>query len=161
MEIQVTAILLQMLNFGIVAGLLTFLLFKPVKKILDERSRKVTEGQKAAEAALREKGRISEHAEQVKREAQQEAKDIIAAARAEAKEKKSELLKEVKAEVADEREKMLEALKKEKAQALKEQQKEFEAAVFTVAEHILGESVDSKKHAKLIESGLKSIAAQK
>jgi len=161
MEIHVAAILLQMLNFGIVAGLLTFVLFKPVRKILDERSRKIAEGQKAAEAALRERARIAEHSEEAKRDAQKEAKDIIAEARSEAKNRKAELLKEIKAEVEEERTKMMSALDREKENALKAQQKEFEQAVFTVAERVIGSSLDAKKHATLIEEGLKEIAAAK
>ena len=161
MEIHVTAILLQMLNFGIVAGLLTFLLFKPVRKILDERSRKVAEGQKAADEALKEKSRISEHVDAMRRDAQKDAKKIVSEARSEAEAKKAELLKEVKAEVAEEREKMLESLEREKANALKAQQKEFEQAVIAVAEHVVGASLDAKKHAKLIDQGLKDIAASK
>jgi len=161
MEIHVTAILLQMLNFGIVVGLLTFLLFKPVRKILDERSRKVAEGQKAAEEALQEKARISEHVDAMKKDAQKEAKHIIADARTDAQSRKAELLKEVKAEVASEREKMLESLKREKASALKAQQVEFEQAVLAVSEHVIGEALDAKKHGKLIDQGLKNIAASK
>lgn len=161
MEINVLAILFQMLNFGIVVGALTFLLFKPVRKILDERSRKVAEGQAAAEDALKEKARIAQHAEQVELNAKQQAKQLIADARSDASERKNELLEEAKAEVEAAREKMLKNLDKEKAAAFASWQAEFETAVIAVAEQVIGASLDAKKHSKLIDEGLKEIAASK
>jgi len=38
MDIQLPQIIFQIVNFGVVVGALTYLLYKPVKKMLDERS---------------------------------------------------------------------------------------------------------------------------
>ena len=60
MDIQITQILFQAINFSVVLGALTFLLYKPVLKMFDERSQKIAEGQKAAEAAIQDKEKLEE-----------------------------------------------------------------------------------------------------
>lgn len=161
MEIHVTAILMQMLNFGIVVGALSVLLLKPVRKILDERARKIAEGQAAAEAALKEKSQIAQLKDKAEQDAKQSAKSLLADARKEAEARKNELLHEAKAEVEEARAKMMKALDREKATVMESWQADFEKAVLTVSEHVMGEALDAKKHAKLIAQGLKDIAATK
>jgi F-type H+-transporting ATPase subunit b len=159
MEIQVTSILLQMLNFGVVVGLLTFLLVKPVRKMLEERAEKIAAGQRAAEAALKEKSSIDSLKEQAEREARSEAKKILAEARTEAEARKEELMAEVKTEVQKARDKALKSVETERKAALENMQAEFEKAVLAVAESVIGTSLDSKEHAALIKKALKDIAA--
>ena len=60
MDIQLPQILFQAINFSVVMGALTFLLYKPVLKMFDERSQKISEGLKAAEAALKEKEELDQ-----------------------------------------------------------------------------------------------------
>jgi F0F1-type ATP synthase membrane subunit b/b' len=55
MEINFLQILFQAINFGVVFGAITFLLYKPVMKMLDERAKKIAEGQSAAEKSIRER----------------------------------------------------------------------------------------------------------
>jgi F-type H+-transporting ATPase subunit b len=159
MEIQVTSILLQMLNFGVVVGLLTYLLVKPVRKMLEERAEKIAAGQKAAEAALREKSSIDSLKAEVEREAKAEAKKILAAARKEAEVRKEELMAEVKAEVQKARDKAVKSIETERKAALEGMHAEFEKAVLAVAESVIGASLDAKEHAALIKKSLKDIAA--
>jgi F-type H+-transporting ATPase subunit b len=161
MEIEVGAILAQILNFGILTGLLTFLLLKPIKSVLEARSRRIAEGQKAAEEALAEKAHIGELKAQAEKEAKQQAKTVLSGARKEADARREELMAEVKAEVEAARAKMLKTLDNEKSVQLKALQAQFEATVIEVAEQVVGQSLDSKKHAKLIEQGLQRIAASK
>lgn len=161
MEIDVYAILAQMLNFGLLTGALTFLLLKPVKSVLEARSRRIAEGQKAAEEALAEKSKLSELRSKAEKEAKQEAKTLLAAARQEAEARKAELMTEAKAEVEAAKTKQLKSLEKEKASTIQAWQKQFETAVIDVAEQVIGTSLDAKKHAKLIDQGLQRIADSK
>jgi F-type H+-transporting ATPase subunit b len=161
MEIEVGSILAQILNFGILTGLLTFFLLKPIKSVLETRSRRIAEGQKAADEALAEKARIGELKAQAEKDAKQQTKSILASAREEAEARKVELMAEIKTEADDTRAKMLKSLEKEKAALVQAWQEQFEATVIDVAEKIVGESLDAKKHAKLIAQGLKRIAESK
>lgn len=161
MEINVTAILLQMLHFGLVVGALSYFLLKPMRKILDERATKVAEGQAAAQAALAEKAEIEELKSTESKKAKKEAKDIVAAAREDAQAKSAEIVKKAKAEAEKERAEILATAQKEKAALYKKWQNEFESAVIMVSEQVIGESLDAKKHDKLIQQGLKEIATSK
>lgn len=157
MEIHVAAILMQMLNFGIVAGALTFLLLKPVRKILDDRSRQVAEGQAAVEAALAEKAKIGELKETAQKEAKQSAKAVLSEARQEAEQRKQELMAEVEAEVNAARTKKLQEVAREKDAEMAAFRENMESAIIAITERLLGEAVDTKKHAKLIDQGLEEI----
>ena len=159
MEIQLTSILLQILNFGIVAGALTYLLFKPIRKILDERARMIAEGHDAAQKAMAERSSAEELKAKAKKEAQLEAKQLLDEARTEVSAKKAEMLKDAKAEVAEFKEKARKDAEAEKASQMVAQQSEFEAAVIAVAEKLMGASIDAKQHTDLIKRGLKEIAS--
>lgn len=161
MEINVAAILLQMLNFGILVGALTYFLIKPVRSVLENRSRRIAEGQAAADAALAEKAQIDDLKAQSKKDAQQEAKTVIATAREEAETRKAEMMQEAQAEVEAVREKMLKNLEKEKAALVKEWQAQFEDAVMAVSEQVIGKSLKAEDHKKLFEKGLQDIVASK
>ena len=43
MDIQLPQIIYQLVNFGVVFGAVTYLLYKPVQKILDERSKRIAD----------------------------------------------------------------------------------------------------------------------
>lgn len=159
MQIQVTAILLQMLNFGIVLGALTYLLLKPIKKVLDERAARVAEGQKAAEEAVKEKASIEELKEKVLKEARAKAKDMLAEARKEVDAKRDEWMEEAKADAAKARAKAEKTLASERAAMVESMQDDFNEAVFLVAEKVLGEEISQKQHASLVKQGLKEIAS--
>lgn len=161
MQIQVTAILLQMLNFGIVLGALTYLLLKPVRRILDERANRIAEGQKAAEEAIAEKASIEELKEKALKEARAKAKEFLAEARQEADKKREEWLNEAKADAVKARAKAEKALSAERVALAESMQNEFTEAVFMVAEKVLGEEIDTKQHAALVKQGLKEIASAK
>lgn len=157
MEIHVAAILMQMLNFGIVAAALTYLLLKPVRKILDDRARKTAEGQAAAEAAMAEKAKIGELKEVAQKEAKQEAKAVLSEARQEAEQRKQELLAEVEQEVSTARAKKLQEVTREKEAEIAAFRENLESAIIAITEKLLGEAIDTKKHAKLIDQGLEEI----
>ncbi len=100
MEIQLTQILLQALNFGILFFVLAKLLFKPILKILDNRSDKITEGLAAAEKSLKEAAKLEEKKAVEMAKVQQKAAELISAAKKEAKESGAALIEQAKAEAA-------------------------------------------------------------
>ncbi len=161
MQIEVTAILLQMLNFGIVLAALTYLLLKPVRKMLDERSERIAQAQKAAEETIKEKGAIDELKEKALKEARAKAKELTVEARREVDQKREEWLTEAKQEVAQVKEKAQKAITAERAALLDSMKEDFSEAVFAVAGKVLGAEISAKQHSDLIGQGLKEIAAAK
>lgn len=113
MEIDIKQVLLQLLNFGILVALFGKFMFKPLIKILDTRSKKIADGQLAAEKSL--KLAADQEKKQAERlaEASKKAATIIAEAKAESKKLGVELIAEAKSVAAVELAKQKEAFNKE------------------------------------------------
>ena len=73
MEIKLAQVIFQAINFLVVLSGLTFLLYKPVLKILEQRANKIKEAQQAAEATLKEKEGLEEYKKKVKKETDKKA----------------------------------------------------------------------------------------
>lgn len=132
-------LLIQAVNFGVLLLALTYFLYKPILRIIDERREKVAEGVRTAEAA---QSRLAE-AEQVSKNtigaASREAEQLVAAARARADEKGSEMLRDAE-EKAQSVIRDAEARAEEaKRLALQESEKEIARAAMLAAEKILKE----------------------
>ena len=156
MDIQFWQILFQLVNFGVVTGALTFLLFKPVKKMLQDRSDRVAEGQKAAEAALAEKHAIDEMKRKSLKATEEETTKMLEEASVAVAQRKKQLWSEAKMEVLAEVEKLRQNWEVEKKGMKAELQKEFAQAVFSTVEKVVG-SFDKKAHSKLIDEELDAL----
>ena len=84
MEIHFDQILLQLINFGIVLFVLVKFLYKPVLKILDQRSEKIDAGLAAAEKNLEEQAKVEELKKKQLTQAEKQASKIIEEAKLEA-----------------------------------------------------------------------------
>ncbi|MFZ2200115.1 MAG: F0F1 ATP synthase subunit B [Microgenomates group bacterium] len=113
MEIDIKQVLLQLLNFGILVVLFSKFAFKPILKILDARSKKIEEGQLAAEASLKELASTEKKQAEKLAEASKKAAAIIATAKEESKKLGVELIAEAKNVAAVELGKQKEAFQKE------------------------------------------------
>ena len=157
MEINIAQILFQIINFGVVAGALTVLLYKPILKTLKNRAEKIAESQKAAEQILTEKEALDKTKKQELEKAKKESSKLMTEAVKDADEKKAKLMtdarKEVKTYVEAEKEKW----EKEKVQIMKNFQKELHEAVFLVTEKVLGKGIDEKTHSKLIDQSIEAL----
>lgn len=157
MEIHFDQILFQIINFSVVVGALTYLLYKPVLKILEERAEKIAEAQKQAEQMLKETAEVEEMKKSAKKEAQKEAAAIVDEARAQAQKQKSEIMAQAKKDALVEIEKMKADWHSQQEAQLKSMQKDFADAVVAVSEKVLGAAIDKKAHAKLIDTELDAI----
>lgn len=154
MDIQIPQILFQMINFGVVLGALSYLLYKPVLKVLDERATRIEEGQKAAEKALAEQSNIEELKKQVKQNAEKQAAQILEEAQKAAAARKTQLVAEAKQQAEAEVEKLKSQWEAEKKQLAADLEKQFVEAVLTTTEKVVSVSLDSKAQSKLIDQEL-------
>ncbi|MCA9369353.1 MAG: hypothetical protein H6773_00840 [Pseudomonadales bacterium] len=157
MDIQLTQILFQIINFSVVVGALSFLLYKPVIKIFDERSKRIAEGEKAAAKAQKAYADIEQKQKSVEAELKKERNKVIKEAQAEATERKEVIIADAKAKAKAEHDEMRAQWENEKAMLLKKAEKDMAAAVITVAEKVIGDALDEKKASKLIDTELKNI----
>lgn len=159
MDIKLDQILFQIINFGVVVGAVTYFLYKPVGKILDERALKVSHAQKAADESLSERQQIESLKKKAKSEAEKEAAAIIEKAKAQADELIKTMKSDAKTQLAEDRKRIEDLWAQEHTSVLNSIESKFSTTVTTVAAKLIGESVDQKKHEKLISEGLKQLSS--
>lgn len=151
MDIQLPQILFQIINFGVVVGALSYLLYKPILKVLDERAKRIEEGQKAAQKAITDQEQMEETKKQIRQKAEKEAAKLLEEAVKAADQKKSQLTAKGKEEALKEVERLREAWNEEKRKSLLDMKTAFAEAVIATSEKVIGESVNAKAQTKLID----------
>ncbi len=149
--------LFQLLNFAIVAGIVWFLILKPLTKKMEERKNLIDESLDRAKE-IETNYQMSEVKFQESLDhAKQEANAIIASAQEEATRTQEKMKEKTKEEVAG----LVLAAKKnietEKEAMRADVRKETVTIVVAALEKILGEKMDAKKDAKFIEDILKDL----
>ncbi len=157
MDIQLPQIIFQIVNFSVVAGALTYLLYKPVQKIMDERANKIIEGQKAADAALREKEAIEALKKKSQSEAEKAASSLMEETKKAAETRSQELLAQTQEHGKAQLVKLQAEWQNEKKELVKELKTQFADAVVATAEKVVGESLDAKAQSKLIDQELNTL----
>lgn len=156
MDIQLPQILFQIVNFSVVAGALTYLLYKPVTKIFEERAERIESGLKAAEENLAERNKVEEYRKKVKKEAEKQAMTILDEAKVNAEERGKQILSEAKQQAETQRVKLMEDWQGEKGQMMQHLRQDMVDAVITTTKKVIG-SLDAKAHAKLIDQEIDAI----
>jgi F-type H+-transporting ATPase subunit b len=156
MDIQLPQILFQIINFGVVAGALTFLLYKPVKKMLQERSNRIEEAQKAAEASIAQNKNIEEMKKKIQKQAEEKAAALVDEATKDAQARRKELVAQARKDAQAEAEKIIASAQDERLAILKEAKSQFESAVFAAVEKVIG-SLDKKAQSKIIDTELENL----
>ncbi len=157
MEINGLQILFQVINFGVVFGAITFLVYKPVIKLLEDRAKKTQEGQLAAAASMKEKEEIDSLKKKAKSQSEKDAAKTFEKAESDAKELKGKLGKEARDEVKLWKEKEMKKWDIEKEGMKKEMEKQVSELAVAIASKVIGKSVDKKSHASLISSSMKEL----
>ncbi len=157
MDIQVPQIIYYLINFGVVVGLLTYLLYKPVMSMLDERSRKIEEGQKAAEKSIKDSQTAQESKAKLLKDAEQEAAHKTAEIVKKAQQQAREIIDKAKEDAASEAERSRQESLGEKADLIKRMHKEFESQVIKTVEKVTGATLDKSTASKLIDDDLSAL----
>ena len=135
--IDLSLIIAQAVNFGVLFVVLTYLLYKPVLKTLDERRAKVAQGVEDAERASQLLATADAEAGTRLKDADEEATYIVASARDAAGSEKARIMKEAE-ERAAALERDAEARAKEDAARMRrESEKEIARLAILAAEKAL------------------------
>lgn len=157
MEIHLAQIVFQIINFGIVFGALSILLYKPILKIFEERARRIEEGQKAARNALEQQEKIDELKNKTEQKLKKKRAEVLEEAVKEAQEQKKQLIEEARHTAEAEITSLKTKWEQEKAKEKAQMQSELVEVVIAATEKILQEKIDSKKHSALIDSELNQL----
>ncbi len=87
-------LLIQAVNFGLLLAVLSYFLYKPVLKMIDERREKIAESVRTAEAAQRRLEEAKTQGEGIVGDAARQAEGLVAAARTRAEGTGSEIVKQ-------------------------------------------------------------------
>ena len=145
----------QVINFLVLFGLLTVLLWKPAKKRLDERQAMLQQQAEDAEAAALERDKIGQEREKALEEAKKEGDKIIAQAQERVESIRAEAEREAKAIL----EKAREDAKQEEQNLLKGVRDQVGILAIAATQKLLGVALDEKKQKALVDeffSGVKS-----
>jgi F-type H+-transporting ATPase subunit b len=144
----------QLINFLILLGLLSFFGFKPIRKMLDERSNRIRLSMEQAEATKSEHERAQVEAEKQISKARNEAQSIIAQAAQAGNVLKEEARQEARKEAQAIVERARAELERERDKIVDELRKDFVDTAILAAERVLSETLDRGKHRELIEKTL-------
>jgi F-type H+-transporting ATPase subunit b len=117
----------QIVNFGLVFGLLYWLAAKPLSKLMKDRTKEITDGLENAKKAELEVSNANIKKEEIIREAKNDAKNIITSSESESKNivkeakdkallEKDEIIKQAKLDAEKEKRNIEDQVKKETAQ---------------------------------------------
>lgn len=147
-------LLAQLINFGILFGILFFLLYKPMRRTFDERSNRIKESMDQAEQIKEQMARTEEQVKEQLVTARREGQDILA----QAAQMGVHLKEEARGEARQEAEVIVARarteIELERDEAIDEVKRQFVDLAITAAEKVVRESLDREKHRRLIEEVL-------
>ena len=152
--ISLSTLLAQIAAFVILLVILYFFAYKPVLKMLDERSRKIKESidevQKVKEQALQTEEEFKKKIESASKEGQ----EVISKAMRTGEEARKRAQEEAKQEAQALVEKARVEIQRERNEAIGELRQEFADLTIVAAEKVIGKSLDKETHRQIIDKVL-------
>jgi F-type H+-transporting ATPase subunit b len=145
-------------NFVILFALLGLFLYKPVMKMLDERSKRIKESMERAEATKEEYTRAEEEVKKLIGKAREDGQALVSQAsqigerlkeeaREGARKEAQAIVDRTRAELEEERDRIIDDLRRG-----------FVDISISAAEKVIKETLDKERHRKLIEEALEESA---
>lgn len=148
------------LSMLVLFSLLSYILFNPVRDLLEKRKQRVFEEQETAKKNRQEAITFKEEYEQKLKEVDKEAEEILSEAHKKAKKSEAKIIAEAKEEAARMIERANAEISLEKQKALDDMKQEIISIATMMAEKIVTVSMDEKTQEHLIEETLKEMGEQ-
>lgn len=132
-------LIIQIVNFAVLLGALTYFLYRPMMAMLDERRKKIAEGVQAADAAQQRLADAKTESDSIIADAAHEAEGLLSASRLRAEERGKEIVSAAQARADASLKEAAAAALEEKRRALEESRREIARAAVLAAEKILVE----------------------
>jgi F-type H+-transporting ATPase subunit b len=140
----------QIVNFTLLAVLLYFVAYKPVLRMLDERSARIKKGLEDAEEAARKAAEMEQEFEARMVDARKEGQEIIAQATQMSEKARQDILDKARQEAQAQIEKAKEEIGREREQAMSELRQQVADLSLTISEKVIGETLDQEGQRRLI-----------
>ena len=148
------------LSMLVLFTLLSYILFNPVRDMLEKRRQRVADEQETAKRERQEAIAYKEEYEQKLKEIKKEAEEILSEARKKAMKNEAKIVAEAKEEAARIIERANAEIELEKKHALDDMKQEMIAIASLMAQKVVAASIDAKVQEGLIEETLKEMGEQ-
>jgi len=152
--ISVPTLIAQIVNFVILFVLLYFVAYKPLMRMLDERSGKVKESMEQTESIREQAERAEEEATKRIEAASKEGQGLVAQAVKTGEEIRQKAQDEAKPEAEAIINRARQEIQRERDEAIGELRKEIADLTIAAAEKVIEQSLDKEAHRKLIDKVL-------
>ena len=159
--ISVPTLLAQIVNFAILFGLLYLVAYKPMMRMLDERSGKVKESMEHTEYIKKQAAHAGEETKRQIEAAGEEGRGIITRAMRTGDEVKREAQQEARREAESLIDRARTEIQRERDDAIGELRKEFADLTILAAGKVIDRSLDKEAHRQLIDKVLEESATLK
>jgi F-type H+-transporting ATPase subunit b len=140
----------QIVNFTLLAVLLYFVAYKPVLRMLDERSARIKKGLEDAEAASKRADEMEQEFGKKLAEARKEGQEIVAQATKMSEKARHDILDKAREESSALIEKAKEEIARERELAMAELREQVADLSVAIAEKVIREELDERKQRRLI-----------
>ncbi len=148
--INVGYLISQIVNFALLAALLYVVAYRPILRLLDERSARIKKGLEDAELASKRAAEMEQEFERRMAEARREGQEIMAQATQMSEKARQEILDRAREESRALIEKAKEEIDRERDLAMAELRQQVADLVVAVSEKVIGASLDEQRHRQLI-----------
>ena len=152
--INLPTLLAQVVNFAILLSLLYLVAYKPIMRMLDERSRKVKESMEQTELIKQQAKHAEEEVKKQIEAAGKEGMEIVARAMHTGEEVRQKAQQEAKQDAETLIVRAQVAIQRERDGAIDELRKEFADLTIMAAEKVIEKSLDKQTHRQLIDKVL-------
>ncbi len=152
--LHIPSLLIYLVNFLLLLAILYLFAYKPVLKMLDERSRRIKEGLDAAEKARQDAAKAQEEMRQQMAASLREQQQLLEEARRSAERFREEERAKAQAQVQAFIEKARADIQRERDAAIEQVRRHFADLTITAAERVISRSLDRRAHTQLIEQVL-------
>jgi F-type H+-transporting ATPase subunit b len=152
--INVWILIVQIVNFLILLLVLYFFAYKPVMKMLDERSHKIKESMDEVQKVKDQAAQTEEEFKKKIEAASKEGQEVIARAMRTGEEARQRAQAEAKQEAQGLVEKARVEIQRERDETIGELRQEFADLTVVAAEKVIGKSLDKESHRQIIDQVL-------
>ena len=152
--ISLPTLLAQIVNFAILFGLLYLVAYKPVLRMLDERSNKVRESMEQTEYIKEQAAQAEEETLKQIEAAGKEGQEVIARAVRTGEEVRQQAQQDARGEAEVLIARARTEIRRERDEAVDDLRREFADLTILAAEKVIDRSLDREAHRQLIEKTL-------
>lgn len=152
--INLPGLIAQIINFTLLLGILYLVLYKPILRMLDQRSQRIQESLDTADRVQQESVQAGEEVKKQIDAAREEGRNIVGQATQVAERVREDARTQARTEAEAILQRAQAEIQRERDQAIEELRLQFAELTIAAAERVINASLDSNDHRRLIEEVL-------